>query len=240
MVKDGGNIDNERVYFKSLLLQNPNYFGNLSDSKFKPVNIIQNNTTYEELTCVAFNPDFNILEATIAIKRPLGYGGGLCYAGSFEFVRFFVDYGSGWVDEGVASLNVHDIPDEKDCAQKLNKPLTYVLTLQLDPKKRRCAFPLLPKVYVVLSWNVIPPVTVGIPPIWGNSLECNIQIKPRKPIIIDVFDEAKLKIPPEYEVVSDIPIPIPDPPPLALSDLAELYQNELSSDIKSSQGQQVR
>ena len=234
------NIEKERVYFKSLLLQNPNYFGNFPDSKFKPVNKIQNNTSYEELTCVAFNPDLNILEATIAIKRPLGYAGGLCYAGSSEFVRFFVDYGSGWVDEGVASLNVHDIPDEKDCAQQLNKPLTYVLTLQLNPKKRRCAFPLLPKVHTVLSWNVTPPMTVGIPPIWGNSLECNIQIKPRKPIIFDVFDDAKLKIPPEYEVVNDIPIPIPDPPPLTLAALAALYKDESSSKNKSSKEEQFK
>ena len=83
-------------------------------------------------------------------------------------------------------------------------------------------------------------MTVGIPPIWGNSLECNIQIKPRKPIIFDVFDDAKLKIPPEYEVVNDIPIPIPDPPPLTLAALAALYKDESSSKNKSSKEEQSK
>ncbi len=240
MSKVEENIELERIQFKSLLLQNPNYFGNFSESKYKPVKKIANNTTYEELTCVGFNPDLQIVEATIAIKRPLGYAGNLCYAGSNEFVRFFVDYGSGWVDEGVVSVNVHDIPDENDCLQQKNKPLTYVVTLQIDPEKYKCSHPFLPKVHAVLSWNVLPPVTVNIPPVWGNAMECNIQINPRKPIILDVFDDAKLKIPPEYEVVSDMPIPIPDPPALTLSDLAELYQGKLSAGNKSFQGEQTK
>jgi len=233
-------IEPERAQFKRLLLQNPNYFGNFTNSKYKPVKKIIGNTSYEELTCIGFNPDLQILEATIVIKRPLGYAGSLCYAGSFEFVRFFVDYGGGWVDEGVVSVNVHDIPDEKDCAHQNNKPLTYVLTLQIDPKKLRCSYPFLPKVHAVLSWNVLPPITVGVPPVWGNSLECNIQIKPRKPIILDVFEDAKLKLSPEYEVVGDIPIPIPDPPPLTLSELAELYQGKLGDENKAFQGKEAK
>ena len=230
----------DRIQFKSLLLQNPNYFGNIPDSKYKPIKVIKNDTRYEELTCIAFNPDLNLIEATIAIKRPLGYGGGLCYTGSYEFVRFFIDYGNGWVDEGISSVNIHDIPNKKDCAQQNDKPLNYVVSLQIDPKKRRCTYPYLPKVHAVLSWNVHPPVTVGIPPVWGNSIECNIQIKPRKPIILDIFNDAKIKIPSDYEAASDIPIPIPDPPPLTLFDLNKLYQVKSSVENKNSKAEQTK
>ena len=39
----------ERAAFKTLLLANPNYFGNLADSPFKPGLLISGNTHYEEL-----------------------------------------------------------------------------------------------------------------------------------------------------------------------------------------------
>ena len=41
----------ERLEFRKLLVTNPNYFGNLEKSAFKPVNKIVGNTTYEEITC---------------------------------------------------------------------------------------------------------------------------------------------------------------------------------------------
>jgi len=89
-------LDKERAEFKRLLLENPNYFGNLKDSPLKAAKNIVGQTQYEELTCVGFNPATNLLEATIAVKLPYGYGGNLCMAGTTEYVRFFLDYGSGW------------------------------------------------------------------------------------------------------------------------------------------------
>ena len=75
--------ERERTHFKALLLSNPNYFGNLKGSKFKPVKLIASNKTYEELTCVGFNPEFDRLEATLRIKQNSGYSGDLCSLGSF-------------------------------------------------------------------------------------------------------------------------------------------------------------
>ena len=123
----------ERQHFKALLLSNSNYFGNLAKSPVKPVKKIVANTTYEELTCVGFNPAKNLLEATFAVKLPFGYGGNLCQDGTTEYVRFFVDYGSGWEDAGLAGVRVHDIPTGKDCASVANKPLIYVASLKLAP-----------------------------------------------------------------------------------------------------------
>jgi len=49
-------FERERQRFRALILANPNYFGNIKVSPFKPVLNIQSNTTYEEIGCVGFQP----------------------------------------------------------------------------------------------------------------------------------------------------------------------------------------
>jgi hypothetical protein len=224
-------VPRERLEFKQFLAINPNYFGNLEKSHFKPVKKIIGNTTYEEVTCVGYNPALNLLEATVHIKRPGGYGGTLCTPGSTEYVRFFVDYGSGWVDAGLASFNAHDIPNSLDCAKQPDKPLSYVVTLPLDPPRNFCGHPLLPRVRAILSWQVVPPAgNANWPPVWGNVLNDHIQIKPRFLWFGDVLEvlskEALKQFPPLIEEAKPFPIPLPDPPPLTLPELAELYQTK--------------
>ena len=222
----------ERTRFKSFLATNLNYFGNLTTGGIKPVIKIVNDTTYEELTCVGFNPDTNFLEATIAVKRPTGYAGDLCSNGSTEFIRFFVDYGSGWEDAGLTAVTVHDIPTNKDCAGQPDKPLIYSANLRLDPRRNCCNAPLLPKVHAILSWQWTPPAgpaNVGWTPVWGNSLDCQIQIKPRPWNLFCLLESIsaslpqKIKVPPLFEQVQFDPIPQPDPPPFTIGQLAEMY-----------------
>ena len=103
-----------RRSFKFRLLQNPNYFGNLTDLKLPdlPGPVLQKvgDTTYEELTCIGYNPDTDILTAIVRVKLGSGYSGGPCTDGSREYVRFYLDYGpGGWVDHGVASFVIHDL-----------------------------------------------------------------------------------------------------------------------------------
>lgn len=236
-------LPKERLEFKEMLAVNPNYFGNLARSPFKPVQKIMGNTTYEEVTCVGFNPALNLLEATVHIKRPGGYNGTLCLSGSTEYVRFFIDYGAGWTDVALASFNAHDIPNTVDCAKKPDKPISYVVTLPLDPKRDICKNPVLPRVRAILSWQLVPPA--GDPnwhPVWGNVLDQHIQIKPRDLIFGDVVGliskQALAKLPPFVEEVKPYPIPLPDPPPLTLSDLVELYGGKAT--VKASEVQPHR
>ena len=231
---DTAKIEKERSQFKRLLLENPNYFGNLIDSKVKAVAKIAANTQYEELTCVGFNPDTNFLEATIAVKLPYGFGGTLCMAGTTEYVRFFLDYGSGWEDAGLAAVSVHDIPNSEDCAKKPTKPLTYVASLRIKPHTKCCSHPVLPKVHAILSWEWAPPAgaaNVNWTPPWGNSLDRHIQIKPHPWNLLCILESlpievGKLKLPPPIEVAKTIPIPIPDPPPFTFSELAKSYSTK--------------
>ena len=98
-------VELSRARFRPLLAANPNYFGTLEGSQlgelFKVVEPKQSDTRYEEIGCVSYSPELDRLEATIVVKQSFGYSGGPCTTGSVEHVRFFVDFGSGWVDAGV-------------------------------------------------------------------------------------------------------------------------------------------
>src|ERR1019366_3498218 len=90
-----------RQNFHALLLANPNFFGNIAESPFKPVLSILGNTEYESIGCVGYNPQLEQLRATINIKQTGGYSGGICSTGSEEYVRFYLSYdgGSTWQDQ---------------------------------------------------------------------------------------------------------------------------------------------
>ena len=177
-----------RRLFKILLLENPNYFGNLADLKLPniaaPVQKKVSDTTYEQLTCLGYNPRSRDLGAVVRVKLTGGYSGGPCTDGSKEYVRFYLDYGDGvWVDEGAVNFDAHDLPFDEE--------LCYAVRLRLNPKKRSCCDrkPVLPKVRAILSWNVEPPP--GLPnwlPVWGNRLECDVQIAPRRDFFCKLID----------------------------------------------------
>ncbi|MXV51178.1 hypothetical protein GS399_09375 [Pedobacter sp. HMF7647] len=163
-----------------LLAANPNFFGTNPESNLQPEFVIQNNKYFEELGCIGYHPTTSELTANIQIKQSSGYGGNLCSRGSHEFVRFFLDYGDGiWLDMGVTAVNVHDIEDAYDCEKALEKPLSYVVRLKIDPKHLICSKPNLPKIRAVLSWNITPPPgNINPPTIWGDTKEAFIQISP--------------------------------------------------------------
>jgi len=63
----------------------------------------------EELTCVGLATAFDSLAAVIHVKRPAGYSGDLCHAGSVEYVAFWADWNNdGTWDEylGTTQVNV--------------------------------------------------------------------------------------------------------------------------------------
>lgn len=170
-----------RSKYASLLAENQNFFGTNPTIKQKAVFPLKYNTGFEELGCIGYQPVMEELTATVNIRRPNGYGGTLCSKGSTEYVRFFLDYGDGfgWKDVGMTAVNMHDIPDTKDCDGKLEKPLSYVVRLKIDPKQFLCSKPNLPRLRAVLSWNSPLPEDQPFPFIaWGDARETTIQISP--------------------------------------------------------------
>jgi hypothetical protein len=172
----------ERSHFNHLLAKNPNYFGNIIGSKLKPILKLISDPSYEQLTCVGYNPDTTNMEATFSIKRPSGYSGDLCYFGSFEYVRFYLDFhdGAGFIDQGSVAVNVHDIPNKIDCNKKSVFPIQYVATLKKKTNKfSTCGSPLLPTLRAILSWSVdSPAASPNWQPVWGNRMDCDVQFKP--------------------------------------------------------------
>jgi hypothetical protein len=149
------------------------------------------NTFWEEITCVGYNPQSVTLEAVVAIKQASGYSGGLCSAGSKEFVRFFVDYGAGFEDIGYTSFNAHDIPDVGGALH----PIEYVVRLALpDTGHRRCCnTAVIPTVRAVLSWNTPPSSDPNALNAFGNRLDARIQLAPAPFSLICLIESGVLQ-----------------------------------------------
>jgi hypothetical protein len=215
--------EKERAQFKALLLSNPNYFGNLKDSKFKPVLKIQGNPTYEEIGCVGFQPQFNRLEAVVFVKQETGYGGDLCSEGSQEYVRFYLSYDDGatWLDQGVTSFTAYNISHRER--------LEYAVSLDIKPRRRVCRVNNIVLVRAILSWNIEPtPNSPDEPPIWGSVHNTHILIAPLiKDKLIDIFKDLDLKLPAELSSVINVnqEIDAVHPQSLGAAELQKLYAN---------------
>lgn len=176
-------VQPERENLQLLLLKNPNYFGTLEKSNplvksFKAVKSIAGNTTYEQLTCIGYNPQMKTLTGIIRINKNSGYSGGACTAGSKEYVRFYIDYerNENWEDLGVVTFDAHNFDTTN------HSPLCYAVNLAFNPDKTKCCDDgaVLPIVKGILSWNNEPPTNApGFTPVWGNILDVNVQLAPK-------------------------------------------------------------
>lgn len=215
-------VETERAHFRKLILMNPNYFGNVV-GPFKPVKVMASDTSYEQLMCVGYNPQFERLEAVVHIKKNFGYGGDLCSSGTQEYVRFYIDWDNSgtWTDLGIASFTAFNIAGKKS--------LEYDLTLKIDAKAKMCFIENLPTVKAILSWNQPPPENApNFNPVWGNSLDARIQIDGFKLIKIkDVIKLGKVEIPAalleSINLKQEVSL---QPKMLSLVELTELYKDK--------------
>lgn len=200
------DVEPERAKFDQLILENPNYFGNLSKSIYKIVKFINFNTAYEQLSDLGYYPEKSLAEAFVQIKRPYGYMSALCGNGSFEYVRFYADwngdgdYFDAGEDLGLGNVNVHDIPNIIPPYPSTMKPLTYTVTKRVYPPRYSCPDPYLVRMRAVLAWQQIPPA--GNPnfiPVWGNRVDRWVQIQPAKKLFY--FQKLYPKIP--YEILKE-------------------------------------
>lgn len=164
-------------------------------------------TYWEELECIGYNPAQSRLEAIVSVKQNSGYSGSLCTNGSSEYVRFFVDYGAGFEDAGLASFKTYDFP-----LSPSGHPLHYMVYIQLDDASHRrlCLSPVMPQVRAILSWNTIPTNDPFQPIHYGNALQAHIQLLPRPWKFIDIFDIQKISPEafPFSKMELDQPIPL--------------------------------
>ena len=216
-----------REAFKLLLLSNPNYFGNLAESPFQPVLPISGNTHYEALGCVGYQPQQRQLEAVVYIYQPNGYGSGICGPGSSEHVRFYLsyDHGATWQDQGLTSFQAYNIPEGTEGGKRLE----YAVSLPVQPNRKLCFLDPLIRVRAILSWNNPPPANQpNWKPVWGNVREATIQVEPRRLLIAqDIFNLAKVKIPPLLAETIDLEAPIQSKQKtLGAAELGMLYKDK--------------
>jgi hypothetical protein len=211
-----------RHNFPQLVVANPNYFGNLEGVGFpKPIKKIQGNTYYENLGCLGLQPQFNLLKAVLYINQDSGYSGSLCSKGSQEYVRFYLSFddGASWVDQGITSLNVHDVKHEGR--------LEYAVEMPVDIKKYSCKKPNQLLARAILSWNVPPPAnTPNYVPVWGNSVDAHILAQPAKSIVLkDLIDVTILK---DLSELVDVELQIPTIDlPFNYATLEEVYTSKV-------------
>jgi hypothetical protein len=210
----------ERERFLPLLLTNPNYFGNLENSKLKPVKKIVANSSYEELKCIGFNPQLNRIEGVVWVKQNTGYSGGICSKGSEEYVSFFLSYDNGatWLSQGTTSFPVYDVPGPH--------PLEYAVSVVIQPDRKFCSVSNLPLVKAILSWNT-PPTGPFYNPVWGNALEARIQIEGFQFFIDlpELLQAAEVKLPdPIAGMVSETAtVKLQAPKALTAAELTQQY-----------------
>jgi hypothetical protein len=221
----------QRAALPRLLAQNPNYFGNLAGSELAPVTTDLADTSWEQLIGVGFSAARGELEATFEIKQDSGYGGGLCTAGSWEYVQFWVNAGAGWQSAGLAGVNVHDLPAGEDCTGASQLPVSYIARLAYRPPRNICSFPVLPQVRAILSWSVPPPTSGAAPEDWqpafGNVVTDHVQIPPRPFILADVLSVLDVQadaLPASMAAGLDVPVPVPALGPLSVAELVSGYR----------------
>ena len=127
------------------------------------------NTTYEQLTCAGYNPQTRELEAVVQLNLNAGYSGGLCSAGSTEYVSFFAFWGGIWHNLGTGTVNVHDL-----AAVTPGHPVNYAVyrisNLVEMPCEKLQGIPL----RAILSWQTVP-TGPDFAPYWGNVVNTFIQ-----------------------------------------------------------------
>ena len=231
----------ERESFKLMLLSNPNYFGNLAESPFKPVKSMCCNTHYEKLVCLGYHPQRKQLEAVVHVYQPSGYGTDICGPGTPEFVRFYLSFNNGatWQDQGMTGFQAHNIPEGTEGRRRLE----YAASLPADTPAKFCWLDPLIKVRAILSWNDPPPANQpNWSPVWGNVRENTILVEPRRLIplleFVKVVEATPITLPAPVAAKS-LPLPLPiekivdldqaiptKVKSLDVAELAELYKDK--------------
>lgn len=163
------DLPRERSHFKELLVS-----GHFKKGPVKAPpegNPPAGNTTYEQLTCIGYQPQLKQLNATVELKQSNGYSGGICTDGSTEYVEFFssTDNGATWTTLGTSSFTAWDVSGPK--------PLLFDVTLPVDLPAFCCQETSIVLVRGILSWQV-PPTGPNSPVVWGNGLDAHIQVAP--------------------------------------------------------------
>jgi hypothetical protein len=213
-----------RKKFKEYILANPNYFGTLPKFGGKVGKALSGDTTYEQLECLGLNPASSRLEGVINIKQHSGYGTDGCGVGTVEYVRYFVQDGSGWHDLGLDTVQVYNLPGPL--------PLSYSTSVNFSAAQKFCGTENILNVRAILSWEWEP--TPGDPnfiPVWGNVVNARVQVAPwliYQVPLGELLAQKVISIDPGIlkDVILTQPLPAGPAKPLGYGEIKKLYANK--------------
>ncbi|MEO8131916.1 MAG: hypothetical protein ABI822_32780, partial [Bryobacteraceae bacterium] len=133
------------------------------------ISVQSGDRSFEELMCAGYNPQTRELDAVIQIKQNAGYSGGLCTAGSKEYVSFFAFIAGAWQDLGTATVNVHDL-----AAVSPGNPLMYAVYRISNLTEMACHDLTGVPLRAILSWQA-QPTGPNFSPVWGNVVNTHVQ-----------------------------------------------------------------
>lgn len=138
-------------------------------------------TTYEQIECVGLDNNADQLVGTFRVKRPSGFSGGPCTAGSTEYVAYWADFGSedcSYTYLGTVEVNTHDYATIPDGGLSYAAPLP----VDLGRFRKSCDTPVIGRIRAVLSWGTPPSTTnPNAVPHWGNRIDAHVQLRPGQP-----------------------------------------------------------
>jgi len=133
------------------------------------------NIFFEELIGLGLDYSLERLVATIRIKRPDGYGTGICGNGTLEYIAFWADWYNTceWTYLGELAINVYNIPNIPPDG------ITYSAAWPVDLRNvsHFCNTTQISRVRAVLSWD-LPPLQPPDARARGNLLQVHVQIPP--------------------------------------------------------------
>jgi hypothetical protein len=199
--------DMARQRLRALLLANPNYFEKIPPTSFSAVLNIEEDTTYESISRLGYDPEIDQLSVAIDVKQPAGYSSEVLFQGSEEFVRFYMSYdgGANWDDLGMRSITVADAHRPRPLAYEV--ALHNISSGQLIPKSG------LPRIRAILSWSTPPPA--GEPswiPVWGHIAESDVHMEDLR-----MLDSMRSKTPVRVDRLESVPNVISANMPMAFT-----------------------
>jgi hypothetical protein len=133
------------------------------------IDILDGDTSFEQLTCAGYNPQTRTLEGVIQVKQNSGFSGSLCTAGSTEYVSFFAFVGGAWQSLGTAQVQVFDL-----AAVSPGEPINYAVFRVSNVAEMPCHELTGVPLRAILSWQTEPTGPDFIPT-WGNVVNTHIQ-----------------------------------------------------------------
>ena len=130
---------------------------------------LNGDTSFEELTCAGYNPQTRTLEGVIKVKQSSGFSGGLCTAGSLEYVSFFAFVSGAWQSLGTATVRVFDL-----AAATAANPISYAVFRISNVAEMPCSDLTGIPLRAILSWQT-EPTGPDFNPTWGNVVNTHIQ-----------------------------------------------------------------